>query len=79
MVAPAVLTAPQGIAPPADRPSLAVLPFANLSGDPEQDYFADGMVEDLTATLSRIRSFIVIARNSAFTYKGCAVDDAADP
>ena len=58
----------------ADRPSLAVLPFANLSGDPEQEYFADGLVEELTNALSRVRWFFVIARNSSFTYKGRAVD-----
>ena len=57
-----------------DRPSLVVLPFQNLSGDPEQEYFADGMVEDITTALSRIRWLFVIARNSAFTYKGRAVD-----
>ena len=57
-----------------DRPSLAVLPFANLSGDPEQDYFADGMVEEITTALSRVRWFFVIARNSSFTYKGRTVD-----
>jgi adenylate cyclase len=53
-----------------DKPSVAVLPFDNMSGDPEQEYFADGVVEALTAALSRIRSFFVIARNSAFAYKG---------
>lgn len=52
-----------------DKPSVAVLPFDNMSGDPEQEYFADGVVEALTAALSRIRSFFVIARNSAFAYK----------
>jgi adenylate cyclase len=57
-----------------DKPSIAVLPFANMSGDPEQEYFADGMVEEITTALSRIRSFFVIARNSAFAYKGRAVD-----
>ncbi|MBN9253343.1 MULTISPECIES: winged helix-turn-helix domain-containing tetratricopeptide repeat protein [unclassified Mesorhizobium] len=57
-----------------DRPSIAVLPFANMSGDPEQDYFADGMVEDIITGLSRIRWLFVIARNSSFTYKGRAVD-----
>jgi TolB-like protein/class 3 adenylate cyclase len=57
-----------------DQPSIAVLPFQNMSGDPEQEYFADGMVEDITAALSRIPSLIVIARNSSFTYKGKAVD-----
>ena len=53
-----------------DKPSIAVLPFDNMSSDPDQDYFADGVVEGLTAALSRIRSFFVIARNSAFAYKG---------
>ena len=57
-----------------DKPSIAVLPFDNLSGDPEQDYFADGVVEALTAALSRIRAFFVIARNSAFAYKGRAIN-----
>lgn len=55
-----------------DKPSIVVLPFDNLSGDPEREYFADGVVESITAALSRIRSFFVIARNSAFTYKGRA-------
>src|SRR5262245_30170491 len=57
-----------------DKPSIAVLPFTNISGDPEQEYFADGMVEDITTELSRIRWLFVIARNSSFTYKGKAVD-----
>jgi TolB-like protein/Tfp pilus assembly protein PilF len=57
-----------------DKPSVAVLPFTNLSGDPEQEYFADGMVEDIIAGLSRIKWLFVIARNSSFTYKGMAVD-----
>ena len=57
-----------------DRPSIAVLPFHNLSADPEQEYFADGMVEDLTTALSKLRWFFVIARNSSFAYKGRAVD-----
>src|SRR5262249_24076837 len=57
-----------------DKPSIAVLPFANMSGDPEQEYFADGMVEEIITTLSRIRWLFVIARNSSFTYKGRAVD-----
>jgi len=57
-----------------DKPSIAVLPFQNLSGDPEQEFFADGMVEDIITTLSRFRSLFVIARNSSFTYKGKAVD-----
>jgi TolB-like protein/Tfp pilus assembly protein PilF len=57
-----------------DKPSVAVLPFANLNGDPEQEYFADGMVEDIIAGLSRIKWLFVVARNSSFTYKGTAVD-----
>ena len=57
-----------------DKPSIAVLPFQNMSGDPEQDYFADGMVEDIITGLSRIKWLFVIARNSSFTYKGKAVD-----
>ncbi len=57
-----------------DKPSITVLPFQNLAGDPEQDYFADGVVEDIIAALSRIRWLFVIARNSSFTYKGRAVD-----
>jgi TolB-like protein len=56
-----------------DKPSIAVLPFQNLSGDPEQEYFADGMVEDIITALSRFKSLFVIARNSSFTYKGKAV------
>jgi len=57
-----------------DKPSIAVLPFQNMSGDPEQEYFADGMVEEIITALSRFRSLFVIARNSSFTYKGKAVD-----
>jgi TolB-like protein len=57
-----------------DRPSIAVLPFQNLSGDPAQEYFADGVVEDIITALSRVRRMLVIARNSSFTYKGHAVD-----
>lgn len=56
------------------RPSIAVLPFQNLSGDPAQDYFADGVVEDIITALSRLRWLFVIARNSSFTYKNRAVD-----
>src|SRR5215510_6726146 len=56
------------------QPSIVVLPFQNMSGDPEQDYFADGMVEEIITTLSRFRSLFVIARNSSFTYKGRSVD-----
>ncbi|HEY8874860.1 MAG TPA: adenylate/guanylate cyclase domain-containing protein [Stellaceae bacterium] len=57
-----------------DKPSLAVLPFQNMSGDPEQEYFADGMVEEITTAIARLPWLFVIARNSAFTYKGKAVD-----
>ena len=57
-----------------DKPSIAVLPFANMSGDPEQEYFADGMVEEIITALSRIRWLSVTARNSSFTYKGQHVD-----
>src|SRR6478672_1676343 len=63
-----------GIPALPDAPSIAVLPFRNLSGDAEQDYFADGVVEDIITALSRIRWLFVIARNSSFTYKGKAVD-----
>ncbi|MGB8515511.1 MAG: adenylate/guanylate cyclase domain-containing protein, partial [Pseudolabrys sp.] len=56
------------------KPSIAILPFNNMSGDPEQEYFADGMVEEITTALSRTRWLFVIARNSSFTYKGRAVD-----
>src|SRR5215472_11267358 len=57
-----------------DKPSIAVLPFQNMSGEPEQEYFADGMVEEIITALSQIRWLFVIARNSTFTYKGQAVD-----
>jgi TolB-like protein len=57
-----------------EKPSIAVLPFQNMSGDPEQEFFADGMVEDIITGLSRIRGFFVIARNSSFAFKGRAVD-----
>jgi TolB-like protein len=60
--------------PIPDRPSIAVLPFENMSGDPEQDYFADGMVDEIITALSRFRDLFLIARNSSFTYKGRAVD-----
>jgi TolB-like protein/class 3 adenylate cyclase len=60
--------------PLPDKPSIAVLPFQNMSGDPEQEYFADGMVEEIITALSRIRWLFVIARNSSFTYKGQSVD-----
>jgi TolB-like protein/class 3 adenylate cyclase len=74
-VAPAVVAAASSepLALP-DKPSIAVLPFQNMSGDPEQEYFADGMVEDIITALSRFKSLFVIARNSSFTYKGKAVD-----
>ncbi len=61
-------------APAQDMPSIAVLPFQNLSGEPEQEYFADGLVEELITALSRMRSLFVIARNSSFVYKGKAVN-----
>ena len=60
--------------PLPDKPSIAVLPFTNMSGDPEQDYFADGIVEDIITGLSRIKWLFVIARNSSFAYKGKAID-----
>jgi adenylate cyclase len=60
--------------PLPDKPSIAVLPFQNMSGDPEQEYFADGMVEDIITALSRFKSLFVVARNSSFTYKRRAVD-----
>jgi TolB-like protein/class 3 adenylate cyclase/tetratricopeptide (TPR) repeat protein len=66
-----------GSAPPLalpEKPSIAVLPFQNMSGDPEQEHFADGMVEDIITGLSRSKALLVIARNSSFTYKGKAVD-----
>jgi TolB-like protein/class 3 adenylate cyclase len=66
-------TAPIAL-PLPDKPSIAVLPFANMSGDPEQEYFADGMVEEIITALSRIRWLFVIARNSSFTYKSQAID-----
>ena len=60
--------------PLPDKPSIAVLPFDNMSGDPDQEYFADGMVEEITAALSRVHSFFVVARNSSFVFKGKATD-----
>jgi TolB-like protein len=68
-----VVTARSALALP-DKPSIAVLPFENMSGDPEQEYFADGMVEEITTALSRFKWLFVIARNSSFTFKGRAVD-----
>jgi TolB-like protein/class 3 adenylate cyclase len=71
-VAPA--TAPQMPLPLPDKPSIAVLPFQNMSGDPEQEYFSDGMVEEVITALSRNKSLFVIARNSSFSYKGKSPD-----
>ena len=62
------------VPPLPNRPSIAVLAFENMSGDPEQEYFADGMVEEIITALSRFKSFFVVARNSSFTFKGRAVD-----
>src|SRR5207245_1698105 len=62
--------------PLPDKPSIAVLPFTNMSGDPEQEYFSDGITEDLITDLSKLAGLFVIARNSVFTYKGKAVDVA---
>ena len=68
--------APQADDPPSlpDKPSIAVLPFENMSGDPEQEYFSDGLVEDIITTLSKLSGLLVIARNSSFVYKGRSVD-----
>jgi TolB-like protein len=71
---PVVAVEPSAVLALPDRPSIAVLPFANMSGDAEQDYFADGMVEDIITGLSRIKWLFVIARNSSFAYKGKSVD-----
>jgi TolB-like protein len=65
---------PRAPLPLPDRPAIAVLPFVNMSDDPEQDYFSDGISEDLTTALSRLRWFFVIARNSSFAYKGTSVN-----
>jgi adenylate cyclase len=72
-VGPAAVDAAEPLALP-DKPSIAVLPFDNMSGDAEQEYFADGIAEDVITALSRFRSLFVIARNSSFTYKGRAID-----
>ncbi|MBI3376249.1 MAG: adenylate cyclase [Betaproteobacteria bacterium] len=72
--APAAASTTRATPPLPDRPSLAVLPFSNLGGDPEQEYFADGMVEEIITALARMGAFFVIARNSSFVYKGKAVD-----
>jgi TolB-like protein/class 3 adenylate cyclase/Tfp pilus assembly protein PilF len=72
---PAIPAMPTGGPPPLpDKPSIAVLPFQNMSGDPEQEYFVDGLVEEIITGLSRSKALFVIARNSSFTYKGRAVD-----
>jgi TolB-like protein/class 3 adenylate cyclase len=72
---PAVPSVPEpALLPLPDKPSIAVLPFQNMSGDPEQEYFADGMVEEIITALSRIRWLFVIARNSSFSYKGQSPD-----
>jgi adenylate cyclase len=77
-ITPPVIVQPTAPAKPdlalPDKPSLAVLPFQNMSGDPEQEYFADGIVEEIITALSRVHWLFVIARNSSFTYKGRAVD-----
>jgi adenylate cyclase len=70
----ALTEGPSAAPPLPDKPSIAVLPFDNMSGDPEQDYFADGMVEEIITALSRFKWLFVIARNSSFTFKGRAVD-----
>jgi adenylate cyclase len=72
-IAQAIPTPAQSL-PFPDKPSIAVLPFQNMSGDPEQEYFADGIIEEIITALSRIRWLFFIARNSSFTYKGQAVD-----
>src|SRR5258708_3511966 len=71
---PAIQPTAPPVLPLPDKPSIAVLPFANMSGDPEQEYFVDGMVEEIITALSRIRWLFVIARNSTFTYKGRPAD-----
>jgi adenylate cyclase len=72
--APARVAETESAPPLPDKPSIAVLPFQNMSGDPEQEYFADGMVEEIITALSRFKWLFVIARNSSFTFKGKAVD-----
>ena len=75
ILAPIAAMPPPATAP-ANKPSIAVLPFDNMSDDPDQEYFADGITEDLTTDLSKIRELFVISRNSAFTYKGQVLDVA---
>jgi adenylate cyclase len=72
--APATASEPSKPLPLPDKPSIAVLPFQNMSGDPEQEYFVDGLVEDIITALSRFKSLFVIARNSSFSYKGKSPD-----
>jgi adenylate cyclase len=72
--APRAAYLPRSLHALADKPSIAVLPFANMSGDPEQDYFADGITDDIITELSRFSELLVIARNSSFQYKGKSVD-----
>ena len=74
VVGPNPRDAPESALALPDKPSIAVLPFENMSGDPEQEYFADGMVEEITTALSRFKWLFVVARNSSFTYKGKAVN-----
>src|SRR5258707_1023774 len=74
LAAPARVAEAESPPPLPDKPSLAVLPFENMSGDPEQEYFADGMVEEIITALSRFKWLLVIARNSCFTFKGKAAD-----
>ena len=74
LVIPAYPSSGHAALPLPDGPSIAILPFQNMSGDPDQDYFADGMVDEITTALSRFKSLFVIARHSSFTYKGKVVD-----
>jgi adenylate cyclase len=74
LVVPTTITQPAPATISSGKPSIAVLPFVNMSDDTEQEFLADGMSEDITTALSRVRSFLVIDRNSSFTYKGRAVD-----
>ena len=71
---PAAASSPAGAAPRAERPAIAVLPFTNMSGDPEQEYFSDGITEDIITELSKFRELLVIARNSSFQFRGKAHD-----
>src|SRR4029077_7251843 len=75
-VTPSGARAPQQtiVLTPPDRPSIAVLPFNNMSADPDQEFFGDGITEDITTALCRLKGFFVIARNTMFTYKGRSID-----